>query len=57
MFVRQNCCVPLEDGDEDTIPPPESLAASAPPTTPAPSTPAPVTPSVSTDDKLKLKSR
>ena len=56
MFVRQNCCVPLEDGDEDTIPPPESLAASAPPT-PAPSTPAPATPSVSTDDKLKLKSR
>jgi hypothetical protein len=56
MFVRQNCCVPLEDGDEDSVPAPESLGVSAPPT-PAPSTPAPATPSESSDDKLKLKSR
>ena len=52
MFVRQNSCVLLEDGAEDSTPPQEFHAL----VTPSTPVPAAATPTVS-DDKLKLKSR
>ena len=45
MFVRQNSCIPLEEGSEDNIPVHAMVSA-----------PVPESPAVS-DDKLKLKSR
>lgn len=44
MFVRQNSCIPVEDGAAD-VPPSPSVTQ-----------PVPESPAVS-DDKLKLKSR
>jgi hypothetical protein len=48
MFVRQNCCIPLDEGPDDTsinVPAARSV-----------SPPVPESPAVS-EDKLKVKSR
>ncbi len=47
MFVRQNSCIPLDDGSEDSAPVQASISP------PVPESPAPS----SSDDKLKVKSR
>ena len=47
MFVRQNSCIPLEDGLDDSIPV-QATVSSPVPESPAPS---------ATEDKLKIKSR
>ena len=46
MFVRQNSCIPLDEGSDDHAPIPTSAV----------STPVPESPAIS-DDKLKIKSR
>lgn len=45
MFVRQNSCVPLDDGAADAVPPSPAVAQAVP-----------ESPAV-TDDKSKVKSR
>jgi hypothetical protein len=45
MFVRQNCCIPLDEGPDDNVPASRSV-----------SPPVPESPAVS-EDKLKVKSR